>query len=126
MGFGLTPCRHYQVSIPFNHSPFVKTTQFYLLNPTNFVFLPPASLRRINFCQISRRKMRRPAYSSPPINFSAVTRKIDVDNRLSLRNYYRIADNLLKQVSKCKYAFLVYLFFKLTGWIESGIVLINV
>ncbi|KAL8481407.1 hypothetical protein ACS0TY_027787 [Phlomoides rotata] len=41
--------------------------------------------------------MRRPAYSSSPINFSAVTRKIDVDNRLSLRNYYRIADNLLKQ-----------------------------
>ncbi|KAK4425929.1 AMSH-like ubiquitin thioesterase 3 [Sesamum alatum] len=43
--------------------------------------------------------MRRPAYSSPSINFSAVTRKIDVDNRISLRNYYRIADNLLKQAS---------------------------
>ncbi|KAK6161024.1 hypothetical protein DH2020_004405 [Rehmannia glutinosa] len=44
--------------------------------------------------------MRRPAYSSPSINFSAMTRKIDVDNRISLRNYYRIADNLLKQLMK--------------------------
>ncbi|KAL0414803.1 UNVERIFIED_CONTAM: AMSH-like ubiquitin thioesterase 3 [Sesamum radiatum] len=43
--------------------------------------------------------MRRPAYSSPSFNFSAMTRKIDVDNRISLRNYYRIADNLLKQAS---------------------------
>ncbi|PIN19234.1 SMAD6 interacting protein AMSH, contains JAB/MPN/Mov34 domain [Handroanthus impetiginosus] len=43
--------------------------------------------------------MRRPAYSSPSINFSAVTRKIEVDNRISLRNYYRIADNLLKQAN---------------------------
>ncbi|KAL3626577.1 hypothetical protein CASFOL_030126 [Castilleja foliolosa] len=41
--------------------------------------------------------MRRPTYSSPSLNFSAMTRKIDVDNRISLRNYYRIADNLLKQ-----------------------------
>ncbi|KAL6532540.1 hypothetical protein OROGR_014510 [Orobanche gracilis] len=43
--------------------------------------------------------MRRPTYSSPSINFSAMTRKIDVDNRISLRNYYRIADNLLKQAN---------------------------
>ncbi|KAI3469316.1 hypothetical protein Pfo_025979 [Paulownia fortunei] len=43
--------------------------------------------------------MRRPAYSSSSINFSAMTRKIDVDNRISLRNYYRIADNLLKQAN---------------------------
>ncbi|KAH6769619.1 hypothetical protein C2S52_014422 [Perilla frutescens var. hirtella] len=42
--------------------------------------------------------MRRPAYSAP-INFSAVTGKINVDNRISLRNYYRIADNLLKQAN---------------------------
>ncbi|KAK3008551.1 hypothetical protein RJ639_013396 [Escallonia herrerae] len=32
-----------------------------------------------------------------PINVNAMTRKIDVDNRIPLRNYYRIADNLLKQ-----------------------------
>ncbi|KAI3459236.1 hypothetical protein Pfo_015899 [Paulownia fortunei] len=41
--------------------------------------------------------MRRPANSSSSFNFNAMTRKIDVDNRISLRNYYRIADNLLKQ-----------------------------
>ncbi|KAL9161256.1 hypothetical protein ABFS82_07G008800 [Erythranthe guttata] len=43
--------------------------------------------------------MRRPAYSSPSINFNAMARKIDVDNRIALRNYYRIADNLLKQAN---------------------------
>ncbi|CAA0834246.1 AMSH-like ubiquitin thioesterase 3 [Striga hermonthica] len=43
--------------------------------------------------------MRRPAYSSPSLNLSAMNRKIDVDNRISLRNYYRIADNLLKQAN---------------------------
>ncbi|GFP99630.1 amsh-like ubiquitin thioesterase 3 [Phtheirospermum japonicum] len=43
--------------------------------------------------------MRRPAYSSPSLNFSVMTPKIDVDNRISLRNYYRIADNLLKQAN---------------------------
>ncbi|KAG8370489.1 hypothetical protein BUALT_Bualt14G0122100 [Buddleja alternifolia] len=43
--------------------------------------------------------MRRPAHSSSSINFSAMTRKIDVDNRISLRNCYRIADNLLKQAN---------------------------
>ncbi|XP_057785601.1 AMSH-like ubiquitin thioesterase 3 [Salvia miltiorrhiza] len=43
--------------------------------------------------------MRRPAYSTSPINFSAMTRKVDVDNRISIRNYYRIADNLLKQAN---------------------------
>ncbi|GAB2268141.1 ZINC FINGER protein, variant 2 [Dionaea muscipula] len=32
-----------------------------------------------------------------PINISAITRKIDVDNRIPLRYYYRIADTLLKQ-----------------------------
>ncbi|KAL1554802.1 ubiquitinyl hydrolase 1 [Salvia divinorum] len=30
-------------------------------------------------------------------NIAAVTKKIDVDNRISLRYYYRIADNILKQ-----------------------------
>ncbi|XP_057475680.1 AMSH-like ubiquitin thioesterase 3 [Actinidia eriantha] len=37
----------------------------------------------------------------PPqaINLNALTRKVDVDNRFPLRNYYRIADNLLKQAS---------------------------
>ncbi|KAK4483301.1 hypothetical protein RD792_010486 [Penstemon davidsonii] len=44
--------------------------------------------------------MRRPGYSSSPsINFSAMTQRISVDNRISLRNYYRIADNLLKQAN---------------------------
>ncbi|XP_042051702.1 AMSH-like ubiquitin thioesterase 3 [Salvia splendens] len=28
-----------------------------------------------------------------------MTRKVDVDNRISLRNYYRIADNILKQAN---------------------------
>ncbi|KAL8244471.1 hypothetical protein R6Q59_010729 [Mikania micrantha] len=32
-----------------------------------------------------------------PINVNAMARKIDVDDRIPLRNYYRIADNLLKQ-----------------------------
>lgn len=34
---------------------------------------------------------------SQPINMSALTRKINVDNRFSLGYYYRIADTLLKQ-----------------------------
>ncbi|XP_010268042.1 PREDICTED: AMSH-like ubiquitin thioesterase 3 [Nelumbo nucifera] len=34
-----------------------------------------------------------------PININAMTRKVDVDQRLSLAYYYRIADNLLKQAS---------------------------
>nr|XP_043608481.1 AMSH-like ubiquitin thioesterase 3 [Erigeron canadensis] len=33
----------------------------------------------------------------PMININAMARKIDVDNRIPIRNYYRIADNLLKQ-----------------------------
>ncbi|KAK9161709.1 hypothetical protein Syun_008050 [Stephania yunnanensis] len=32
------------------------------------------------------------------ININAMARKIDVDNRIPLRHYYRIADNLLKQL----------------------------
>lgn len=43
--------------------------------------------------------MRRPPQSSSAINFSSMSPKIDVDNRISLRNYYRIADNLLKQAN---------------------------
>ncbi|XP_076905449.1 AMSH-like ubiquitin thioesterase 3 [Bidens hawaiensis] len=35
----------------------------------------------------------------PPLNVNAMTRKIDVDDRIPLRNYYRIADNLLKQAN---------------------------
>ncbi|XP_027115929.1 AMSH-like ubiquitin thioesterase 3 isoform X1 [Coffea arabica] len=42
--------------------------------------------------------MRRPANKST-INISAMARKVDVDNRIPLRNYYRIADNLLKQAN---------------------------
>lgn len=34
-----------------------------------------------------------------PININAMTRKLDVDNRMSIRTYFRIADNLLKQAS---------------------------
>ncbi|XAR57024.1 Proteasome endopeptidase complex [Bertholletia excelsa] len=41
----------------------------------------------------------RPPLSDKPINVNVIARKIDVDNRLPLRNYYRIADNLLKQAS---------------------------
>jgi STAM-binding protein len=33
-----------------------------------------------------------------PLNIAAKTKKLDVDNRLSLKLYYRTADNLLKQV----------------------------
>lgn len=36
--------------------------------------------------------------SSETINIAASTQKVDVDNRLALRFYYRIADNILKQV----------------------------
>lgn len=42
--------------------------------------------------------MRRPA-NSAKINFNVESQKIDVDNRISLRNYYRISDNLLKQAN---------------------------
>lgn len=34
-----------------------------------------------------------------PINVNTIARKVDVDNRIPLRYYYRIADNLLKQAS---------------------------
>lgn len=37
--------------------------------------------------------------SSGGINIAASAQKLDVDNRISLRYYYRIADNILKQVS---------------------------
>jgi hypothetical protein len=33
------------------------------------------------------------------LNIAAKTRKLDVDNRLPLKLYYRTADNLLKQAS---------------------------
>ncbi|KAK7320040.1 hypothetical protein RJT34_04769 [Clitoria ternatea] len=35
--------------------------------------------------------------SSETINVAAITQKLDVDNRIALRFYYRIADNILKQ-----------------------------
>jgi hypothetical protein len=38
--------------------------------------------------------------SSERINVTASARKLDVDNRISLRYYFRIADNVLKQVSQ--------------------------
>lgn len=34
------------------------------------------------------------------IDIAAETRKRDVDNKLSLKTYYRSADNLLRQVGK--------------------------
>ncbi|XP_031128652.1 AMSH-like ubiquitin thioesterase 3 [Ipomoea triloba] len=37
--------------------------------------------------------------SRPSINVSFMTRKVDVDNRIPLRNYYRIADNILRQAN---------------------------
>ncbi|KAK4338925.1 hypothetical protein RND71_040387 [Anisodus tanguticus] len=39
--------------------------------------------------------MRRPA----TMNVDAMTRKVEVDNRIPLRNYYRIANNLLRQAN---------------------------
>jgi len=33
------------------------------------------------------------------IDLNKVAREIEVDNRIPLRNYYRIADNLLRQAS---------------------------
>uniref|UniRef100_M1A450 Amsh n=2 Tax=Solanum TaxID=4107 RepID=M1A450_SOLTU len=35
--------------------------------------------------------------SSGQINIAARTKKLDVDNRIALKIYYRIADNVLKQ-----------------------------
>ncbi|XP_061344915.1 AMSH-like ubiquitin thioesterase 1 [Gastrolobium bilobum] len=37
--------------------------------------------------------------SSETINIAASTQKLDVDNRIALRFYYRIADNILKQAA---------------------------
>lgn len=37
--------------------------------------------------------------SSQSINIAASAQRLDVDNRISLRYYFRIADNILKQVS---------------------------
>lgn len=36
--------------------------------------------------------------SSEGINIAASAQRLDVDNRIALRYYYRIADNILKQV----------------------------
>lgn len=40
----------------------------------------------------------RSSSTSGTINIAASAQKLDVDNRISLRYYYRIADNILKQV----------------------------
>lgn len=45
--------------------------------------------------------MRPPPPVGKTININSMARKIDVDDRIPLRNYYRIADNLLKQVPTC-------------------------
>ncbi|CAH9055080.1 unnamed protein product [Cuscuta europaea] len=37
--------------------------------------------------------------SRPSIDVNAMTRQVVVDNRISLRNYYRIADNILRQAN---------------------------
>lgn len=36
--------------------------------------------------------------SSEIINIAASAQKLDVDNRIAIRYYYRIADNILRQV----------------------------
>lgn len=36
--------------------------------------------------------------NSGTINIAASAQKLDVDNRIALRFYYRIADNILRQV----------------------------
>ncbi|CAH8321854.1 unnamed protein product [Eruca vesicaria subsp. sativa] len=43
------------------------------------------------------------------IDLNKVARKIEVDNCNPLRNYYRIADNLLRQISMCTYETFVYI-----------------
>lgn len=42
---------------------------------------------------------------SGAISIAASARRIDVDNRFSLRLYYRIADNLIKQVFQSRNLF---------------------
>ena len=52
--------------------------------------------------KIERKKMRSNSShkpSSQSINIAASAQRLDVDNRISLRYYFRIADNILKQVS---------------------------
>lgn len=51
--------------------------------------------------------------SSGAISIAANARKLDVDNRISLRYYYRIADNLLKQVFLYLYSILPRLYLDL-------------
>lgn len=58
--------------------------------------------------------------SMEKINIAASAQRLDVDNRISLRYYHRIADNILKQVFllikfiffpvKIIYAFIKYIF----------------
>lgn len=70
----------------------VKTTRG---KPTG---LPFFSISKATSSEISHNlagRMRRPA----TMNVDAMTRKVAVDNRIPLRNYYRIANNLLRQVS---------------------------
>ena len=43
-------------------------------------------------------KMRSSSSTSGEINIAMSAQKLDVDNRISLRFYYRIADNILRQV----------------------------
>lgn len=45
--------------------------------------------------------------STERINIAASAQKLDVDNRISLRYYYRIADNILKQV----YSLIIFIYF---------------
>jgi len=42
--------------------------------------------------------MRSSSSTSGEINIAMSAQKLDVDNRISLRFYYRIADNILRQV----------------------------
>lgn len=45
-----------------------------------------------------RETMRSSSSDRNRINIAASAQKVDVDNRISLRFYYRIADNILRQV----------------------------
>ncbi|XP_016480715.2 AMSH-like ubiquitin thioesterase 3 [Nicotiana tabacum] len=70
----------------------VKTTRG---KPTG---LPFFSISKATSSEISHNlagRMRRPA----TMNVDAMTRKVAVDNRIPLRNYYRIANNLLRQAN---------------------------
>lgn len=46
--------------------------------------------------------------SSARINIAASTRKLDVNNRIPLQFYHRIAENILKQVESITHIFCIW------------------